>query len=603
MTNDIHTIRKRAGLTRMTESAQSEYMKMFDVILNIQTDNQVIKDALPAIKDSINTAVKHIRTKFQRKDIVVWFLHRYRVSFTAALYQKVPEYKEVFEKVLKSFMNIYGTDLKASIAEGNHYSNFMRLQHYFDLNIDEINNYRFERKLYADIMEDFNRIEKEWQKKYQDQGIPVDDVEGAEVLIDFPNGWAWWNLNKSGCDLEGRAMGHCGNGVGNEDENVLSLRQEVTRGGKSYHMPHLTFIVDVDGNLGEMKGRGNKKPTQKYHPYILALLRSNFINRVDGGGYLPDENFSLFDLDQDILNDLLEKKPNLMNLKDQYQYAGFKVTQDITDQVEQTLREEGLTPNTLYYDINQDKYCIGDFDNVRDFLSVLEDDPELNKVIGMNLSEVRSAIVDALYDFDYHVIRDITKHYLTDDQRTTLGENQKRAKVWFGNIESNRKAPSVLVLADLLTKDATHHKKYILSLIQTIRWEFGIQVQVSKGRIRLLVNPEELIGIAFAMGQRTLEDEDYGGIASQLMMHGNLYQTNPSITRNERRIPREIDSYTLLYGNIFRTTEDEHDVSNMMIPSDIMQGLIENLMEYLTGEKIGESLEIQKIQKRAGIHG
>ena len=57
-------------------------------------------------------------------------------------------------------------------------------------------------------------------------------------------------------------------------DTVLSLRQKVTHDGEKYHRPVLTFILDDRGFLGEMKGRNNNKPSEKYHSYIVELLKS-----------------------------------------------------------------------------------------------------------------------------------------------------------------------------------------------------------------------------------------------------------------------------------------------------------------------------------------
>jgi hypothetical protein len=74
----------------------------------------------------------------------------------------------------------------------------------------------------------------------------------------------------------------------------------------------LTFILEPDGTLGEMKARGNNKPAPKYHPQIMQLLLSNIVKGIGGMGYLPDMNFSVFDLDDQYLRILDSKKPNLI---------------------------------------------------------------------------------------------------------------------------------------------------------------------------------------------------------------------------------------------------------------------------------------------------
>src|SRR5690606_7918163 len=155
----------------------------------------------------------------------------------------------------------------------------------------QIDNYVFDKQNPGDVWREFYVIEKEWKEK-QDSVIRHEQVtHDTEVLIKFPDNWQWVNLHQNFCSIEGKAMGHCGNsGAWTNNDTVLSLREPTKDGWK----PHLTFILDkTNGMLGEMKGRGNAKPASKYHPYIIKLLKQNYIKGIVGGGYLSHNNFSL----------------------------------------------------------------------------------------------------------------------------------------------------------------------------------------------------------------------------------------------------------------------------------------------------------------------
>lgn len=104
-------------------------------------------------------------------------------------------------------------------------------------------------------------------------------------------------------------MGHCGNSFGSYEQRILSLRREA---GNGKWVPHLTFVLEPNGYLGQMKGRGNDKPAPKYYPYIVKLLENPIIKGIQGGGYEPDTNFSLSDLPKDEYTRLIEKKPELL---------------------------------------------------------------------------------------------------------------------------------------------------------------------------------------------------------------------------------------------------------------------------------------------------
>ncbi len=134
--------------------------------------------------------------------------------------------------------------------------------------------------------------------------INLDDVPGFK-------GWTWVAMDKAGCRDEGKAMGHCGNTASpSVNDNLLSLRDP-----EGY--PHLTFINN-HGILGETKGRGNSKPTLKYHPAIVKLLLSNEIGAIKGGGYAPENNFEFTDLTPDLQKIVKDKKPFI---DDPYRFA------------------------------------------------------------------------------------------------------------------------------------------------------------------------------------------------------------------------------------------------------------------------------------------
>ena len=144
----------------------------------------------------------------------------------------------------------------------------------------------------------------------------------GKKLMDTGDGYAWYSLGKGSCPKEAKAMGHCGNAESEEEgDDILSLRKEKKVGDKTYHEPHLTFINN-NGDLGEMKGRGNEKPAERYHKHIIPLLESDHVKALMGGGYRADSNFSLKDLPEDKQKRLLNKKPDIDPLNRFDHYSG-----------------------------------------------------------------------------------------------------------------------------------------------------------------------------------------------------------------------------------------------------------------------------------------
>jgi hypothetical protein len=128
----------------------------------------------------------------------------------------------------------------------------------------------------------------------------------GKTLISFPDKWKWVSLQKGYCPIEAQAMGHCGNvaGQANPKHNILSLRDP-------RNVPYLTFIDEGNGVLGEMKAKFNNKPDQKFHPYILELLLHPSIKKIKGGGYAPENNFEIIDLNDNLYQKLMVKKPSI----------------------------------------------------------------------------------------------------------------------------------------------------------------------------------------------------------------------------------------------------------------------------------------------------
>jgi hypothetical protein len=165
-----------------------------------------------------------------------------------------------------------------------------------------------------------DEMENEW-KQSADQWIDVtDDMNKGNIkeFINFGN-VGWFTLMRPYCEKEGRSMGHCGNkGAFSHTDTVLSLREmKKQKDGILLAKPYLTFILRSGQYLGEMKGRGNQKPQEKYHSYILELLsyKENgkyLIKDIEGGGYLPQNNFDIQDLSYENLVKLTDERPDLI---------------------------------------------------------------------------------------------------------------------------------------------------------------------------------------------------------------------------------------------------------------------------------------------------
>lgn len=139
----------------------------------------------------------------------------------------------------------------------------------------------------------------------KEAAMPSEEYEVFLELRGPWQGWKWVALGRGYCPAEAKAMGHCGNSGARAGDDILSLRDPE---GKA----HLTFILN-DGMLGEMKGRANSKPTKRFHPAIMDLLMHPEIRSLRGGGYAPERNFSLRDLDESQRKQIEALKPDIGN--------------------------------------------------------------------------------------------------------------------------------------------------------------------------------------------------------------------------------------------------------------------------------------------------
>lgn len=134
--------------------------------------------------------------------------------------------------------------------------------------------------------------------------IREDETDETDKFITYPNGWYWINLNTSYSADEASNMGHCGR---DSNKILFSLRDKNSNS-------RVTVSYDVDENaMYQCKGRGNSKPKDEYHEYIINLLLNDKypIDIIVTGSYRPDLDFCLTDLNEEELEELLSEKPSL----------------------------------------------------------------------------------------------------------------------------------------------------------------------------------------------------------------------------------------------------------------------------------------------------
>ena len=286
---------ERAGLRYRIKLYADKYNTMrqyIDLITEASYDSMItaLKSAYPEEQEAINSHVKWAKSVLKRDDRISWYLRLLKAYMV---------YQSTGKDNLTPLAGISADIFVKSLDFGDVQD---MIVHYFGYNIPAIEQYRFARQPVMTVNADFQAEVDKWEKEQQ-ENAPLDLEPGDYELIEFPDGSAWIFADRAYCEREGKSGKHCGNVVGRQRPNqrILSYRVD----GRVL----MTFILEEDGYLGEMKAKGNQKPAPKLHPYIVELLLDPIVEGIRGGGYLPENNFSIFDLNDQLYKKIQQERP------------------------------------------------------------------------------------------------------------------------------------------------------------------------------------------------------------------------------------------------------------------------------------------------------
>ena len=266
-----------------------------DLITEASYDSMItaLKAAYPDLADYITTQVRWAKAALKRDDRITWYL---RIIKAYIVLNQTG--KDTLTPLLGFPADTFGD---AEIENIQH-----QVTHYFGFNIPEIEQYRFAKQTVDQLIDDLTDIYNVWEARQDSNDDQVPMQAGDYELIKFPNGSAWIFVDRAYCEREGKSGKHCGNVVGQHKtkQRILSYRVN----GRVL----MTFILEEDGFLGEMKAKGNQKPSEKLHPYIVELLLNPIVKGIRGAGYLPEMNFSMFDLNDQLFNRVKTARPEFV---------------------------------------------------------------------------------------------------------------------------------------------------------------------------------------------------------------------------------------------------------------------------------------------------
>lgn len=390
------------------------FKKIFDTYEKLGLDTEKLDDYLTPRFDFAKRFLK-------KSDRIIWYLRYVKVYVILnGLHGEVYKNSEAYDPLkqdaertaAKGNINISGSLVSPYGIEGS-------ISHFLSLPIQKIQNYVFNNQPYNQVVDQFEQWEEEWKEK--SKGL-IEPQEGDREIIKFGDGYSWWLLNRGSCDREAEAMGHCGN-VPSEKygERILSFRKKVH---EDFWEPHLTFILDKNGRIGESKGRGNEKPVEKYHPYIAELLKNNkLIKGIKGGGYRPENNFKLSDLDESLREEVLEANPDLQtNVIMLYKKEG------LSPRVENLAIESLDKAGIDVYSMDEKETILKEYDDVErfqrdmsadyepinaaiNFYNDLEDQEDIRSIDNQELADLATGL-NTIPDDYVDILKKLPENYL-----------------------------------------------------------------------------------------------------------------------------------------------------------------------------------------------
>jgi len=425
MSQTLSRLQQLAGIplneSTLVESNKSRYMEMFDPILNI-TDGG---DFHGSFRFIIESGVEFARSSLKTEDRIIWHLRHLKIFALRELVNSYYDNPQVLRqgksmlkratqqmsRATKQTENQVFQDAEA-IARGDAWK--ATIMHFLSIPYPKIQNVKFAWKTYKELLDEFRVYEEEWAELSKQAGQIVPQEDYHKLVLRFDDGMAWWNLNKAVCKAEGDAMDHCGNDAMHDpDDTILSLRSPIENSKKL--APHLTFILDQQGMIGEMKGRNNQKPSKKYYKYIVALLQSDGIRGITGGGYKPENNFSVMDLPESVRTQLVNDKPDLANLETKIKMFGWDDPR-IQTQLERVLGEYNIP---MVESVEERQVVIKSWDMISDFIREISEH-----------DNVALSILDAIED----VKSDEGQVFNPDDRRSWLQSLRNEMTTYLKNL-------------------------------------------------------------------------------------------------------------------------------------------------------------------------
>lgn len=331
--------------------ARADYNNLFNPIVAIAKKNNILPNIDTIVNSEISKAKQNTGTRY---NYMMYYLKLFRSYLAQRMLTTISDIED--RKKLSTIINTspkYNIS-NETITKPNLDKVLTDFKHYLSYNFKPIEDY-IPIKPFMDVLDDLSNLETEYQEKNVDDETRFLQLQdGDEIIKVYPDGFAWILLSRHYCREEADAMGHCGNAGGSRTDRIISLRKKEVKNGETYYIPYLTFIYNPKTKLlGERKARFNEKPSKRYHPYIIDLLRMDMIQGMESEAsqYAPENNFQYDDLTPEQLDRLLKDKP-ILSVTEGAKLADF--TDEIKDTIASRIKSrEGIAE--LFYDKEKNK--------------------------------------------------------------------------------------------------------------------------------------------------------------------------------------------------------------------------------------------------------
>jgi len=280
----------------------------------------------PEMAKEVKAMMNRARLTLKREDRIVWFLRWYRISLEVAsqVRDKTKQHGALVPSAMDYMRRSDITSTEMRHAQHLHPDRLLaNLAHYVGLPAPSIQQRIWRWENWMTLLDELEAAERAWVAGDKEGSRVVAPKGGDQILIEFPNGLAWWLLDRHSCSDEARAMRHCGNSPSDHTtqgrkERIISLREKIHKGNQVFYKPYLTFILLPDGHLGEMKGFANQSPMNAhtkgmpsaFHDEIAALLKLPMIKGIHGGQWMTGQDFQLSQLPEAARQSVLWDRPD-----------------------------------------------------------------------------------------------------------------------------------------------------------------------------------------------------------------------------------------------------------------------------------------------------